>query len=449
MRPLIAFRQLYRVSRWLDRRFTVAGRGALYMLVAATVFGIDTSRTMGFQVFALVAALLATGMIAAGRWRADVTVVRRLPELATVGEPVRYRVRLQLRSGRTTPPLALSDELAERFPTREEFARAGGAGDPASNFFDRRVGYPRWAALVRRHRGGCIGRVPVPPLSPGKQVEVAVEFVPERRGVLHFRATRLLRPDPLGLVFASVSCDTPQSLLVLPRIHPVPALHLPGSRRRQPLGLHAARQLGDSQEFFQLRDYRPGDPMRRVHWPSSARAGQLVVKETAEEYVARYGLVLDTFLQEGDAAAFEAAVSVAASLAARLALGDALLDLMFVEDRALTVTAGRGVASSTALLRELAEAVPCRSHGFATLADLVRAHAGRMSACVHVFLRLDGPRRDLLQALAARGVAQLALVCGEVDGSTASSGAVVHRIDPGDVAGSLARLPQRSLGEPR
>jgi uncharacterized protein (DUF58 family) len=449
MGSLRAFRQLYRLSRWLDRRFTAAGRGALYLLIAATVFGIDTSRTMGFQVFALVAALLAAGWIAAGRWRPDIAVVRRLPELATVGEPLRYRVRLELCAGRPTPPLAMLDELVERFPTREEFARAGSALHPASNFFDRRVGYPRWVALVHRLRGARISRVPVPPLRPGTREEVTVEFVPERRGVLHFRRTRLLRPDPLGLVFASLARDTPQSLIVLPRIHPVPPLRLPGYRRRQPAGLHAARQLGDSQEFFQLRDYRSGDPMRRVHWPSSARAGQLVVKETAEEYVARFGLVLDTFPADGEEAAFEAGVSVAASLAARLALGDALLDLMFVENRALLVTAGRGVASTTSLLRELAEVTPCRRQGFETLSALVRAHAGRMSACVHVFLRLDAPRRELLRALEAHGVAQLALVCGDADGATRCHGVPVHRIDPADVGGSLARLSCGSLGVPQ
>jgi hypothetical protein len=74
--------------------------------------------------------------------------------------------------------------------------------------------------------------------------------------------------------------------------------------------------VGDSQEFLQLRDYRPGDPVRRIHWPSTARSGRLVVKETGEEYFARIGLVMDTFTGDDDGAILDAAVSVAASLAA-------------------------------------------------------------------------------------------------------------------------------------
>jgi uncharacterized protein (DUF58 family) len=440
-RTLEAFARVYRWSQWADRRFTPAGIGVVYLMIAAGVFGVDAGRTMGFQVFSIAAALLVCAWIGAGRWRPALRIERRLPDQATVGVTLTYRLLLRSQSGRPLPRLVIRDEFEDRFPTRDEFAAAGRRPDPSGNFFDRRVGYPRWVALVRRLRGGTIEPVATPALPARSAATVDLAFVPERRGVVHLARTRVLRPDPLGLVNAVTTLTQPQSLLVLPRLYDVPAIELPGSRRHHPGGLQAAQQVGESQEFLQLRDYRPGDPVKRLHWPSSARAGRPIVKETSEEFFARYGLVLDTFSAGDDDAAFEAAVSVAASLTARLTLGDALLDLMFVEDRALTVTAGRGIAPAGALLRELAEVTPCRDRSFEVLATRVSEHASRMSACIHVLLAFDAPRRDMVRALQVAGVPQIVLVAGHdvISGADVP----VHRVDPERLAESLATMPTR------
>ena len=44
-----------------------------------------------------------------------------------------------------------------------------------------------------------------------------------------------------------------------------------------------------------MRDYRPGDPLRRIHWKSWAKTGRPVVKEYQDEFFVRHGLILDTF----------------------------------------------------------------------------------------------------------------------------------------------------------
>lgn len=440
-RTLKAFTRVYRWSQWADRRFTPAGIGVVYLMIAAGVFGVDAGRTMGFQVFSVAAALLICAWIGAGRWRPGLRIERRLPDQATVGVPLIYRLVLRSQSNRALPRLVIRDEFEDRFPTRDEFAAAGRQQDPSGNFFDRRVGYPRWVALVRRLRGGTIEPVSTPALPPKTDASVDVAFVPERRGVVRLARARVLRPDPLGLINAVTTLALPQSLLVLPRLYDVPAIELPGSRRHHPGGLQAVQQVGESQEFLQLRDYRPGDPIKRLHWPSTARAGRPIVKETSEEFFARYGLVLDTFIANDDEIVFEAAVSAAASLTARLTLGDALLDLMFVEDRALTVTAGRGIASAGALLRELAEVAPCRARPFDVLATRVSEHASRMSACIHVLLAFDAPRRDMVQALRVAGVPQIVLVVARED--VAGADVPVHRIDPDRLAETLVAMPAR------
>lgn len=441
--PLRAFARVHRMSVWASRRFTAAGLWVLGLMLAGVVFGIDVNRTMAFHLFSIAAALVLVAWIAAGQFRPRVRIERRLPAFATVGCRFEYELTLHDRGGQGLAALRVCDELQTRYPSADQFARLGAAEEPASNFFDRRVGYPRWLMLIERLRGGRIEPASLPATPAGGRSRVGLSLEPHRRGLLHFQRTVLLRPDPLGLVNAVALCAAPQTLLVVPRVHPVPRLILPGARRHHPLGMQAVLAVGESQEFLQLRDYRPGDPVRQLHWPSTARVGRPIVRESAEEWFARHALVLDTFEPRPDTVRFEAAVSAAASLAVGLDPGDALLDLMFVEERAVVITTGRGVEASGVVLREIAEVTPARDGGFESLASHVLRHAGQLSACIHVLLCLDEARAALLQRLHASGVSQLVLLAGGEASVPIPQGVLVHRLDPARLAESLATIPER------
>ncbi len=75
--------------------------------------------------------------------------------------------------------------------------------------------------------------------------------------------------------------------------------------------------LGD--EFVTLRDYELGDDLRRVHWRSTARTGELMIRQDEARWRSRAAVVLDVQPGAHDAASFEVAVEAAASVAARLA----------------------------------------------------------------------------------------------------------------------------------
>ena len=438
-RLLRAFIRVYRFSQWTRRRFTPAGLVLLYVLVAATVFGVDTRRTVAYQMCGLAIGLLAIASLGSLRFRPKLTFERRLPQYVTVGEVFSYRHRVHNRGPRRIARVRLRDELAERFPDAQTFRHARGARDPQVNWVDRRIGFPRWLELVRRGRGADIEDTDLVDLPAGRSVEVTLSGKPLRRGVLRFERCRLLRPDPLGLVNASTGIDLPGELVVLPRCHPMPPLTLPGARRLQHGGVALSHDVGDSQEFIQLRDYRPGDPLRHIHWPSFAKAGKPVVKEFQDEYFTRYALILDTFGDAGSDVEFEAAVSVTASFVSGLQIHDALLDLVFVEDRAYRLTVGRGLGRTLDLLRELAAVEPCRGHSFELLAAHVLEHAQALSGCILVLLRMDEERRRLVQHLRALGVQQLVLVTGP-ERPSAEDGVVVHAVNPRDVGASLRAL---------
>jgi uncharacterized protein (DUF58 family) len=365
-----------------------------------------------------------------------------LPRFATAGEPLAYRVIVENRTGRTRRGLTLLEEVPDPRPSLEEFLGADEGDDAADNWWDRRVGYARWQALLTRKRAAEVAEHPLPPLPARGVAEVRAEMRPLRRGLLSLTGVTVARPDPFGLVRGLRRVALPDTLLVLPRRYPVPPIRLGGTRKFQQGGVALASSVGDSEEFAALRDYRPGDPRRRIHWRSWARVGRPVVREHQDEFFARHALVLDTFAGAAQGERFEAAVSVAASLACALDTGESLLDLLFVGPRAYSLTVGRGLGHVDQLLEVLAGVRVCRDEPFAALHRLVLTRADALSGCLVVLLEWDEARQAFVRDLAARAIPTLALLVGGRGErpATPAPGVRLHPVALDRIAQDLATL---------
>ena len=141
-----------------------------------------------------------------------------------------------------------------------------------------------------------------------------------RRGLFEVGPTRLEAGDPFGIATRVLATRTPSPVLVVPRVHAIDA----GS-------LIAAADDGDSGEragsetFHSIREYVVGDPMKLVHWRSSARTGKLMVRRMVDTTVPWMLVVLDVnaraydregaLFEDFDTDAFEQTVDTAASWA--------------------------------------------------------------------------------------------------------------------------------------
>lgn len=375
------------------RRLTPAGRLAAGALAACALYGFDTDQNAAYQAFALLAVLLAQAALWAPFFRPRLEARRLLPRFGTAGTPLPYALEVRNRGARALSGLTLFDGEAS-------------------------------AAL--------------PPLAPGGAAEAAFSVVPERRGRLRLGAAAAGRPDPLGLVNGLCALPGEDSVLVLPPRYPVGRVDLPGVRRHQSGGVALASAVGDSLEFRSLRDYRPGDPLRKVHWRSWAKTGSPVVREEEAEYFVRHALVLDTFSASATPA-FEEAVSVAASFACELLTQESLLDLLFVGAEPYCVTAGRGLGGPETLLEVLAGVAPCAGRPFSDLAPAVERRAPALSGLICVLLGLDEGRRAFLSRLRGLGLPVLALAVVE-PGAPEFSQPGVRRIEVGRAAEGLAGL---------
>ncbi|MDZ7753819.1 MAG: DUF58 domain-containing protein [Gammaproteobacteria bacterium] len=397
------FRVIYGAGRRLRRRLTPAGQILLGTTLTAGALGVDTRQSLAHQLFALGMALLLTAFLLLVLHRGRYTVARQLPPLATMGQPFTYRLQLRAQSGVLEGGHGVVEELETVYPSPRAFRRADAMADGHHNWFDRKVGYPRFVALVHQGMGASIPEQTLPAGPAVAEVEVRITATPLRRGFIYFTGTRLARPEALGLARSLHHAAAPDRLLVLPRRYAVPRLALPGSRQEQPGGVTYSGHVGESEEFVATRDYRPGDPVRRIHWRGWARTGHPVVREYQDEFFVRHALALDTF-SAAATPAFEEAISLAASYVVTLPRTDSLLDLVFVGNRPHRLTTGRGTGGEQHLLEALACLGPAGQDGFRTLADMLLGQASRVTGMVLVLVQWDAPRRRLVERLRAVGI---------------------------------------------
>jgi uncharacterized protein (DUF58 family) len=265
--------------------------------------------------------------------------------------------------------------------------------------------------------------------------------------VLRFDGVTLARPDPLGLFRAFTTVPSPQTALILPKRYPLPPVALPGTMKYQAGGIALASNVGQSDEFVSLRDYRHGDPLRHIHWRSWAKAGKPVVREFEDEFFVRHALVLDTFSDHPRTDVFEEAVSVAASFACSIRTQESLLDLLFVGPQSYCFTAGRGLARSDQMLEILASVQACRDHLFLELEELVLNHVKVVSGCICIFLSWDKERQRFVEKLLGLGVPVLVLVivaAGRQDtidaGPLRDEPGQFHVLEVGSIESGLAKL---------
>jgi Protein of unknown function DUF58 len=394
----------YALRQWLTRRFTPLGLGVLVCLGISAIIGMDTNQSLSYQVFTFLLALLSVSISASLFIRYRFSASRILPRFGTVGTPLKYRVALQNKTQKPQKGLKLMESFTGNFPSLQDFRGIS----PRSNKWTARR--QQWLNIEAQRRWAIAPAVDLPLLSAKDSTDIMGEITPLRRGLLQFKTLTIACPDPLGLFNACVTLSLPQSVLILPKRYQLPPIHLPGARRHQSGGVALASSVGDSEEFRSLRDYRPGDAPRKIHWKSWAKVGKPIVKEEQDEYFVRHALILDTFQPESHSEILEEAVAVAASLACEVQTQESLLDMMFVGLEAHCFTVGRGLGQMERMLELLASVVPCQDKSFDSIIPVIQTRFSLLSGCICILLTWDDARKTLVEQLQTMGIPTMVLV---------------------------------------
>jgi uncharacterized protein (DUF58 family) len=160
--------------------------------------------------------------------------------------------------------------------------------------------------------GGSPLTVDVPTLSGGATSVLEYPIPTARRGVLPVGPLVLRRQGLAGLAQARTEVGAVLEVRVVPRVLPVRGL--PSGVRRGQVGADERVERGGT-DLLGLREYVPGDDLRRLHWATSARTGTLMVREDADPARPHVAVLLDDRVSAyAEADGFEDAVEMAASL---------------------------------------------------------------------------------------------------------------------------------------
>lgn len=219
------------------------------------------------------------------------------------------------------------------------------------------------------------------PLKPGDECDVTYALPTTRRGILRIGPLTLEMSDPLGLARVSTTATPLTDVTVLPQVFPLDAVPRAAGEEAIDAQLHRNTLGRSSEDFHSLRPYVVGDDTRRIHWPSTARRDEAVVRQLEVHHQRRTTIMLDTRASAYRGQAFELAVSAAASIIELCRTEDDLIRVVTTDGIDTGLVAGSSGADG--MLEHLALVEP--AHGqLSTTARRLRqgASGGTLVSCV-------------------------------------------------------------------
>jgi uncharacterized protein (DUF58 family) len=203
--------------------------------------------------------------------------------------------------------------------------------------------------------------------------KVELEYVVEgKRGSYNFDSVDVTVTTIFGLLRVHVTLSAPAQVWFIPEVIKLRSIPVRPLRTHGFTGPIPSRRVGNGINFIGLRDYQPGDPLRKINWRVSARyEDQLYTSEFEQERITDIGIILDARFQNDIVTAqgslFEYMVRAAAGVAdAFLADGDRVGLLVYGRGLEFTIS-GYGKVQRQRILKALARARTGSSYAFERL----------------------------------------------------------------------------------
>lgn len=234
-----------------------------------------------------------------------------------------------------------------------------------------------------------------------------------RRGLFQLGPMTVRTGDPFGIFTAEFSFPQSNSFVVYPPISVMPDFQIPaGSQFGSTRSLKRTQQI--TSDASGIREFAPGDPLKRIHWLSTARTGRIMVKEFDLEPSAGVWIILDMHRSvqagHGDESTEEYAVKIASALAyQQVREGKAVGLAAFGRDRIL-LEPQRGTGQLWKVLENLALVAAAGTVPFDRLLSELVPALGRGMSVVAVTPSADPAWPTALRQLGERGLHPSAIV---------------------------------------
>lgn len=337
------------------------GVAGTFILIVAVPLGAQNLYLMAATLF-----LIPLASYCLGRWlMIGLSCERVLPPSCSEGSRVSVTLTVHNPGRFSTLPLRLQDRL------------------------------PRFLRPVSREMPLLLG------LRPGETASVEYVFEPEKRGLYTLGPTLLTGTDPLGFYSFRRLLPSVSELLVYPTPLPLRRSFLRGASPAW-MGEFEAAARGGGIDFQGVREFLPGDELRRVHWRTTARTGRLAVTEYAQETALDILLALDLSQSAyagtgaGTESALEYAVKIAVTL---LHEGQRHGHAVHLLTPSTVDALDRGEARASRASRDLETLARAEANSPLTLAALLGRYAGPVGAATLVYITPDAGNPELAAAL--------------------------------------------------
>lgn len=367
---------------WLQRRIRLV---LLVVLVLVAYIGaINRAQSLPWFIAAMLTATLVVGL-AWPHWLVGrLSVIRRGPDRAEEGESITFNVDVQNHG--YLPRFMV--ELIDHLPF---------------------VGAAAGTSQGEARTLGIIGYV------PGRSTrQFAMPLVCEKRGLYTLGPVGLASSFPLGLAEARQQRNEGvHSLTVYPAVFPIVNMSLRGAPSQIHRGGYLLPEGSGAAEFSGLREYRLGDNPRHIHWPTTARMNELMVKQfeplaSACLYIA-LDLASESNVGQGRQATLEYSARIAASIARFTCYNNIRTRMTGAGSRNVEVDAGSGALQYQRILDELAvvnsdgirpyasvlEDIATRTIDGETILVFLSLQAGESIATVNALTLLRGKRAHI------------------------------------------------------
>jgi uncharacterized protein (DUF58 family) len=227
------------------------------------------------------------------------------------------------------------------------------------------------------------------------------------RGLFSIGPVRITTGDPFGFFRYSNTYGRPQSILVYPRATELPNFYVPPANLPGE-GRFRKRTHYVTPNASGIREYEPGDSFNRIHWPTTARTGELMVKLFELDPASDIWIILDldksVHVGSGEDGTEEFSVQVAASIARYFLVANRSVGFISFGKRLFIEEAERGAQHYTRILEALALSTADGDVPLGTLVNEEAKRFGRHTTVVVITPSTSEEWVGSLQFIAERGV---------------------------------------------
>lgn len=220
--------------------------------------------------------------------------------------------------------------------------------------------------------------------------------------------------DPLGLFFFKRTIPKFSELYVYPRTFPIRKFPTLKKGISPWFGIEMGRGSGDDEEFHGVREYKSGDPIKRIHWFSTARKNKIIVKQFQRQVFYRATLIFNLDKRsnygEGKKTVVEYMVKIAASVAQYLLEHNVSLEIVAHTEEIAHIAFNKGPQHLEDTMRFLATAQAESMVGLGDIFEEFVKHFPNDSTLIAIMLDSDWELLPKMMSLHRKNISVIPLI---------------------------------------